>query len=327
MGSKLPNPLKGNRFITPWWHPRGIGQSIVGMKSPLSFRLSALLFQCCVASSAVLPAAKASDQNLPSDEITAVSSKVFHGYQRTRRADGSFRPENYGFAIGGFLSRIPTGLDEAPPTNTTDRTIDNISFAAIAQMIEGPLAAQQYVATPEPEKADLLIVVFWGRTIGTDAFAQSETSQVMLGSDQDKIDAENARLLGFDSARVFDQGFSDPSNMMSNIRKQLYSGVVDAIKEDRYFIILQAFDFQAAWKQKKIILLWETRFSMTQRGHDFGKDLPRMSLVAGQYFGQESEGLVYKPIPNGQVQIGNLKSFGEVHEKPDTDTQTTPAKP
>jgi hypothetical protein len=249
-----------------------------------------------------------------SSEITAVSSRVFNGYRRTTLADGSFRPETYGLAIGGFLSRSPAALEGPAPASTRDGTIDYISFASIARAIEDPLAVQKYVPTGEPKTADLLIVVFWGRTIGTNAFAGSGMSQTTWGVSRDKIDAQNARLLGFDAERVFDQGFDDPANMMSNIRKQVYSGTIDAIEDDRYFIILQAFDFQSAWKQRKINLLWETRFSLSQRHHDFGKDLPRMAQVASQFFGQDSHGLINKEIPSGQVDVGQVKSLGEAEE-------------
>jgi hypothetical protein len=51
-----------------------------------------------------LSVARASDSLTPSSEMTAVSSKVFNGYTRTKLADGSYRPERYGFAIGAALA-------------------------------------------------------------------------------------------------------------------------------------------------------------------------------------------------------------------------------
>ncbi len=104
--------------------------------------------------------------------------------------------------------------------------------------LRAPLASQKYLPTDEPKTADLLIVVFWGRTIGTNAFGGSELGQTLDGGEKDKIDSQNAKLLGFDSERVFDQGFDDPSNMMSNIRRQVHSGTIDAIEADRYFVVL-----------------------------------------------------------------------------------------
>jgi len=261
-----------------------------------------------------------------SDDVTAVSSKVFNGYKRTVLADGSFQPESYGFAIGGPLSRIPPGL-LSPPLPTRDASVDDISFANVLRTIEGPLADQEYVPTAEPKNAGLLIVVFWGRSIGTNAFAGSEISRSGFGSDRDRVDAWNAGLLGFDAERVFDQGFDDPSNMMSNIRRQVHSSTLDAIEDDRYFVVLQAFDFQTAWRKRKAVLLWETRFSLTQRRHDFGQDLPGMAQAASQFFGQDSRGLVNRTIPEGRVDIGDVKSLGEIPERPGGGAGQSPARP
>jgi len=41
--------------------------------------------------------------------ITAVSSKAFNGYTRTRLPDGSFKPETYAFGNGGFVTAAPPG--------------------------------------------------------------------------------------------------------------------------------------------------------------------------------------------------------------------------
>jgi hypothetical protein len=268
-----------------------------------------------IATSLIAASVRAFDPMEASSEITAVSSKVFNNYKRVMLPDGSFRPESYGFAVGGQLSQSPlmTNGGSFPPTS--DASVDDISFASIARIIEGPLAAQKYMPTGEPRNADLIILVFWGRTTGTNAFTGSEISNPS-GADRDKTDAQNAKLLGFDTERVFDQGFDDPSNMMSNIRKQIYSGTIDAIEDDRYFVILRAFDFQAAWKQRKASLLWETRFSLSERKHDFGKDLPRMAQIASQYFGQDSHGLVRKAVSEGHVDVGDVKSLGPVPEAP-----------
>jgi hypothetical protein len=281
----------------------------------------------CLVLALSLPVARASDPPTPSSEMTAVSSKVFNGYARTKLADGSFRPERYGFAIGGLLSGGEAGGGSSSILPTSDPTVDKATFAAIGRVIQGPLAEQKYLPTDKPEGADLLILVFWGRTIGTNAFGGSDLGQTLDGGEKDKIDTQNAKLLGFDSAHVFDEGFDDSSNMMSNIRKQVHSGTIDAIEADRYFVVLQAFAFQPLWKHGKIKLLWETRFSLDQRSHDFGRDLPRMAQVASQYFGQDSRGLITKPVPEGRVEIGEPRSLGEVPEKPTSDTRQQPTKP
>ena len=68
-----------------------------------------------------------------------------------------------------------------------------------------------------------------------------------------------------------------------------------------------AYDFQLTWKQKKHKLLWETRFSIRQRHNDFDKVLAPMTQYASRYFGQDSHGLVRKPLPEGQVKLGEVK--------------------
>jgi len=40
-----------------------------------------------------------------------------------------------------------------------------------------------------------------------------------------------------------------------------------------------------------------------------------MAQYASTYFGQDSHGLTHKPLPEGQVEIGDLKNLGVVPEK------------
>jgi hypothetical protein len=76
-----------------------------------------------------------------------------------------------------------------------------------------------------------------------------------------------------------------------------------------------AYDFQLLWKQKKHKLLWETRFSIRQIHNDFDKQLEAMAENASQYFGQDTKGLIRKPLPEGNVKVGELKVLGIEPEK------------
>lgn len=66
---------------------------------------------------------------------------------------------------------------------------------------------------------------------------------------------------------------------------------------------------------KKIKLLWETRFSLSERLHDFEKEVPSMARYASTFFGQDSHGLLRSPVPEGHVEIGDVKSLGPVPDK------------
>jgi hypothetical protein len=250
-----------------------------------------------------------------SEQMVAVSSKVFGGYVRARLHDGSFKPETYAFGNGGRLGGEPIGADVVGASArggdaggvVRDDTLDLVTFGELAKTVAGPLASQKYLPTPGADSTDLLIMVFWGGTGGS--------TNTLDGAAKDRTDMANAILLGFASEGVFSQGFGDPTNMMSNIRRQVHAAVVDAIEVSRYYVILRAFDFRYAWKQRKIKLLWETRYSLSERRHDFGKELPGMTQYASQYFGQDSHGLLRAPVPEGRVEIGPVKSLGDVPEK------------
>jgi hypothetical protein len=237
-----------------------------------------------------------------SEQITAVSSKVHNGYSRKRLPDGSFKPETYALAVGGYMTYEP------------DAALDSFSFDEVSKTLVGPLAGQNYVPSHDLDKIDLLIVVYWGKLFG------SETLKGLPGVVIDSIDLANAKLLGFVSDNVFGVGFGDPSNMHYKIIKQTHGKVVSAIEANRYFILLLAIDFQSAWKAKKVTLLWSTRISLAERYHDFSKELPKMTQYAARYFGQESHGLILKPIPEGHVEIGEPKSLGDVPDKSKSDS-------
>jgi hypothetical protein len=235
---------------------------------------------------------------------TAVSSRVNPDYVRTRLADGSFQPEEYAFGDGGRY--------DGP---FRDASIDKLSFMDVARVIAVSLRAQNYVPAKDLRTQKLLIMLHWGTTIVNSSFSGaipgkgSLTFQEILQRDQ--VDSMNARMLGFDSARLIG---TDYGNFIGHIgplgayRDELLS----EIEENRYFVILVAYDFQRFRKEKKLKMLWETRFSINEPRNLFNKALPAMAQYASIYFGQDSHGLVMKPIPEGQVRLGQPRSVGEV---------------
>ncbi len=76
-----------------------------------------------------------------------------------------------------------------------------------------------------------------------------------------------------------------------------------------------AYDFQLLAKEKKHKLLWETRFSIRQRGSNFDEQLEAMTKYASKYFGQDSHGLQRKSMPFGTVRLDELKILGDVPGK------------
>jgi hypothetical protein len=120
---------------------------------------------------------------------------------------------------------------------------------------------------------------------------------------RDRTDFNNALMLGYDSPGLIgtERGAYVRGTALSVDRDDLYA----EIEENRYFVVLMAYDFQLMWKEKKHRLLWETRFSISERHNQFDQALPLMASYASQYFGQASNGLVRTRVPEGNVEVEN----------------------
>jgi hypothetical protein len=257
-------------------------------------------------------------------DITAVSGKTSKDYIRTRLPNGRFLPEEYAFGKGGEW----TG-DKA------DFSIDTLTFLDVAHSIALPLASQGYLPSRDPRTARLLIMVYWGTTRAPEHASTSSAYEraadlalpgvsstptdstyyvAMLLVDlenkqRDRVDFQNAQMLGYDG------WWADTSHYKGTFLQGHRQDIIDELEDDRYFVVLMAYDFQLLWREKKHKLLWETRFSIPQRRHEFNRDLPAMAQYASKYFGQDSGGLVHGEVPFGRVEIGEVKSLGAVPGK------------
>jgi hypothetical protein len=285
------------------------------------------------------------------EEFEAVAAKVGRDYVRKKAADGSFLPESYAFAKGGYWS--------GP---LFDPTIDRMDFMDIARTIAVPLASQNYIPTADPKTTKLLLVVYWGTTFapehasesngynqaqrkaeieresyqslqdalrasGTSATeAQVNAAKVLNAQDgdayssslaviqaenqtRDDADMRNAQMLGYDSEwNELEGGLGGPAH---DLRK---SAMITELEEDRYFVVIMAYDYQLLVGAKKHKLLWETRFSIRQHNHAFNQQLKAMTVQASIYFGHDSDGLTRKSLPEGDVEIGQMKNLGVVRQ-------------
>jgi len=274
---------------------------------------------------AAQPPARAADGV---EGVTAVASKVSGDYVRTKLPDGSFQPEFYVFGEGG---KCGGEIDDA--------TIDKLHFMDVARVIAVPLAGQKYVSARDPSRTRLLIMVYWGTTAvpgptsDSTAYGNFGNAQADLRRDlnplyqvpkaiqnaamselsaatltlnmenrqRDLTDFANALMLGYDSEGVI--GTEYGSYVRGTAFQTNRDDLVSEIEENRYFVVLMAYDFQLMWKERKHKLLWETRFSISERRNAFDKALPVMAQYASQYFGQASRGLERTRVPEGKVEV------------------------
>jgi hypothetical protein len=287
------------------------------MNATLPYRLLALVLLL----SAAGPARAEEDAAI--NGITAVNSRVSSDYVRVRLPDGKFKPEFYVFGPGGKWGG-----------EIKDASADKLQFIDVARVIAGPLAGRNYLPAKDPAGTKLLIMVYWGTTSVPQPYdesfayehlqeAQSQISAagskpsdanlsqmssalVMLDMDnhqRDLINFKNAAMLGYDEPGLV--GTEKGSYVRGTAFGIDRDDLVTELEENRYFVVLMAYDFQILWKQKKHKLLWETRFSVNERHNQFNQALPYMAQNASQYFGQPSNGLVRNRVREGKVEVGD----------------------
>jgi hypothetical protein len=279
-----------------------------------------MLLCCGVLQLAFYSVADASEE----DMVTSVASKTSSDYVRLKRSDGSYPPESYAFGQGGFWSGMH------------DYSIDKLKFIEVARTIAGPLAAENYLPSKDPAKTKLLIMVYWGLTTvparpsASPAFvflqvAQTNLQMALASGNRTAIDAaraqvtfaaeglqvenrlrdrtdwQNAAMIGYDVEMENTARFKGTSF------QSRWDEVISDVEDRRYFVVLMAYDFELLWRAKKHKLLWETRFSIRQRNNDFDQQLAAMSEYASQYFGQDTKGLILKPLREGHVTLGEPK--------------------
>jgi len=253
--------------------------------------------------------------------VTAVVSRASKDYIREKLPDGSFQPEFYAFGEGGNWGG-----------DLKDASIDALHFADVAKVVAQPLAERKYLPARDPAKTRLIIMVYWGTTTvpkptEEDPLYQSyyqdlaeyrilmeerspEADMVlqaglhmleMANRQRDLLDFKNAGMLGYDTTDLVGTDYG--TYIRHTALGVAQRDVVDEIEENRYFVVLMAYDFQLLWKEKKHKLLWETRFSVNERHNQFDRALPVMARYASRYFGEDSGGLLRTRVPEGRVEV------------------------
>jgi len=267
------------------------------------------------------------------DGVTAVSSKVSADYVRTQLPDGSFRPETYAFGKGGYWSgeikdKTIDGLTFLDVAHVVARPLASQNFLPAKDPAKTNLLIMLYWGTtqvPEPYSDSMAYDQFQrvdatgapqasgggfhGLSSGNShsdggnepAWSAAAIMLMMVNRQRDLIDFNNARMIGYDAAGMI--GTAEGNYYRGTALGIDRQDVVDEIEENRYFVVLMAYDFGLLRKEKKHKLLWETRFSINERRNAFDKALPVMAQNAAVYFGRATHGLMRKRIYDGKVDI------------------------
>ncbi len=262
------------------------------------------------------------------DAVT-ISATSAPGYVRPTDEKGKPVPESYVFLQGEYLGG-----------GTADGSLDRMSFDTLTRTLAVNLAAQEYYPTKDAASANLLIRVFWGATIIQDdpqralamealntalgeysaTYAATETGDTgdinvameQIGSGQEfaqNAALRNASLLGYRRAldRLSRKAMPSPEEL--TLRTEL--------SEERYFVVLMAYDYQFMMREKKPKLLWVTRLSMRGPGNNFTEALPALALAGAEVFGRSLPDLQRVRVNERRVEVimSDLKILG-IEETP-----------
>jgi hypothetical protein len=276
------------------------------------------------------------------EETVAISAKVSNGYTRVKLPDGSFKVETYAFGKGDNWSsaRVDASTDKldfmtvartvaVPLANrnympTRDQKTTNLLIMVYWGTTRAPEGASNTEATRQIHDAERVqnqaqMALNHAHTpgdikvalVGTAvAAAQMRDSVEQLQAEQSKrenVDAKLVAILGYDSWWLTTESASGGGERA--FRKQ---DMLDELEEDRYFVVLMAYDFQEMVKKKKSKLLWEAHISIREHSNQFDQRLETMVNQASQFFGSDSKGLNHFDLPVGKVEVGAVKSLGVV---------------
>jgi hypothetical protein len=295
--------------------------------------------------------------------VTAVSSKVSNGYSRKKLPDGSFKREYYALAKGVYTPGIAAdrSIDGvkfpqvaklvaqflslqnfylAPDSKSADLLLQ-ISWGKTVPFndmvgrtnMDAFFSAQNALSAANG-------AVGAGNDRGTDGIQSAAASvrdaardeaegqllqMAMFESERRSANEHNARLLGY----VDDINDRDTPAKFAGAGSA-YHDLISDIENERYYVIITAYDFHSFGKTKEPKVAWTTRVSIQAQGNRFNETLAAMLNRATRYVGQNSGRLVRQYEAEGKVKLGELITVGAdtTHEaNPPRGAESSAAQP
>jgi len=221
------------------------------------------------------------------------------------------------------------------PGDAFDPSLRRMEFSDVARSVGEHLKKQDIFPAKDKNAADLLIMISWGTTSQdvdwtalqgvTDYGNVEDDSGAPAGAGPPAGAATGSAAAGIDSLGA--NAAFDGSEFRRNLDLLgYYKGFGDAgyvkreqlefeLEEERYFLVLNAFDFQHLLETKEFKQVWSTRYSTANYGTNFEVALDVLNLAASDLFGQNSDHLLRTRFdPDVSVQIGETEVIETVED-------------
>ncbi len=250
----------------------------------------------------------------------AVNAQANPDYVRARATDPAKKVQTFHVIKGKYF-----------PGNTSDESMNGITFMDIAGNVSANLRRQNYFSEKDPNKGDLLIMISYGATdydpdylelAGIDSIDDFGFGTGANSEELDEFEAEEAFAAQFAAMQMVNEGQQVGMKFKAKILglEQLFADSAteqevyqfrDMVSEERFFIFLIAFDLPA-YRKGDMKVLWTTRYSMRAIGQPFDQAIGELNYVAGNYFGKELQGLANKRATDEfDVKMGDIEVLGE----------------
>lgn len=154
----------------------------------------------------------------------------------------------------------------------------------IVHAVAPELAKEGYLATGDPAQASLIIDISWGRIGPTDIPSDyNQHLRYALSLGKTAFNVMTPESFGHDE-------------------------FMEATEEERYFIIVTAYDLRAWERRHEHVILWKAKMGIPISGVLFPDVVSALAKAGGLHFGRETvnhPSLVADPtLPDGHIDIG-----------------------
>jgi hypothetical protein len=291
----------------------------------------------------------AGSTSLASDDsiVTAVYSSVHNGYHREKQPDGTYKREYYALAQGQYhpaggkddsIDKVPfpplAGLMAqylanknyylAPDAKSAELLLvlswgttapldDGTYRMGLTNMLDSLNARNAAEGAYRNSIADgtggrgadgIQSPEATVRDAARDDFEGQIYQMQLFEGMRRKANEENARILGY-AAEV---NYTDTPARFGGAGAA-YNDLISDLEDERYYVVISAYDFKTAKETGKRKLLWATRVSIRAQGNRFDQSVSYMMSKASRYFGQNT-GRLIRQYNEGVVNIGEMKVKG-----------------
>lgn len=248
-----------------------------------------------------------------------IDSEASTTYNEVKENDGGAKYETYVFIKGNFYVG-----------DFDDKSLKTASFEEVAATLAENMKQRNFYPSSSPSEGDLLIVVHYGTTSvepdleelfmldSTDPYAQGESDDTGYSevysddfvdlADLNDLDANNTAQHR-QTMRNNSLGITKALNRRNITTTEEFDLRVE-MQDERYFIILMAYDYEKLRSENERELLWTTRFSVPSIGTNFEDAYPALARAASSYYGTSLEkyAKTNTHFGTGNVEIGTLET-------------------